>query len=139
MILNTVISALAQPRSNPRASCGQTRKVRTVAKVVDLIKQCPQNNPTITEICEYTHTSRRALQYAFNDVLGVSPGQYLRAARLNSVRRALVANTNLAPSEREPISTIAQNWGFWHLGQFAQDYRRLFAELPSQTGLAIGA
>ena len=27
----------------------------------------------------------------------------------------------------------ANNWGFWHMGQFAKDYRRLFGELPSKT------
>ncbi|MCZ0400693.1 hypothetical protein OZI03_24655, partial [Escherichia coli] len=24
-------------------------------------------------------------------------------------------------------------WGFWHLGQFATDYQRLFNEKPSET------
>ena len=31
------------------------------------------------------------------------------------------------------IQDIASHWGFWHLGQFAQDYRHLFGELPSDT------
>jgi AraC family ethanolamine operon transcriptional activator len=28
---------------------------------------------------------------------------------------------------------IAIEWGFWHMGQFAADYRRQFGELPSET------
>jgi len=28
---------------------------------------------------------------------------------------------------------VANAWGFWHMGQFARDYRRLFGELPSDT------
>ena len=28
---------------------------------------------------------------------------------------------------------VALAHGFWHLGQFAQDYRRMYAETPTQT------
>ena len=31
------------------------------------------------------------------------------------------------------INDIAHNLGFWHMGQFAADYRKLFGELPSMT------
>ena len=31
------------------------------------------------------------------------------------------------------VSEIALDWGFSHFGQFAQDYRHLFGELPSET------
>jgi len=31
------------------------------------------------------------------------------------------------------IADVANRWGFWHLGQFAADYRRQFCELPSET------
>lgn len=31
------------------------------------------------------------------------------------------------------VTDIANDWGFWHMGQFAADYRELFGELPSQT------
>ncbi len=31
------------------------------------------------------------------------------------------------------IADIANRYGFWHMGQFAADYRRMFAELPSET------
>ena len=38
---------------------------------------------------------------------------------------------------RDPSTTrvtdVANEWGFWHLGQFAADYRRHFGELPSET------
>jgi len=28
---------------------------------------------------------------------------------------------------------IANQYGFWHMGQFAKDYNNLFGELPSET------
>jgi AraC family ethanolamine operon transcriptional activator len=31
------------------------------------------------------------------------------------------------------IADVANRWGFWHMGQFAADYRRQFGELPSET------
>jgi len=30
------------------------------------------------------------------------------------------------------IADVANKWGFWHLGQFAKDYRSWFGELPSE-------
>jgi AraC family ethanolamine operon transcriptional activator len=54
---------------------------------------------------------------------------YFKARRLNAVRHELRA----AAAGTTSIGTIAQRWGFWHSGEFAGDYRRLFGELPSQT------
>jgi len=31
------------------------------------------------------------------------------------------------------VQDIAARWGFWHLSHFANDYRRMFGELPSET------
>jgi AraC family ethanolamine operon transcriptional activator len=36
-----------------------------------------------------------------------------------------------APESR--VADIAIRWGFWHMGQFARDYRAMFGELPSET------
>jgi transcriptional regulator GlxA family with amidase domain len=27
---------------------------------------------------------------------------------------------------------VANAWGFWHMGQFARNYKRQFGELPSE-------
>jgi AraC family ethanolamine operon transcriptional activator len=31
------------------------------------------------------------------------------------------------------VAVVAANWGFWHPGQFAKDYKQLFGENPSET------
>ena len=83
---------------------------------------------TVTQLCEITNVSRRTLQYSFESILGVSPIQYLRISRLNGVRRSLVQ-----AQHGQAVSDIAAQWGFWHLSQFAKDYKQLFGEQPSQT------
>ncbi|MBL8312126.1 MAG: helix-turn-helix domain-containing protein [Rubrivivax sp.] len=82
---------------------------------------------SVPELCAALHVSRRTLQYAFQDVLQMSPVSYLRALRLNGVRR------DLRRGGDEPVADHAARWGFWHLSRFAADYRYLFGELPSQT------
>jgi AraC family transcriptional regulator, ethanolamine operon transcriptional activator len=67
------------------------------------------------------------LQNCVEDVTGLPPLAYIRCLRLNEVRRLLRSNS------ARPISCIAYDWGFSHLSQFAQDYRRQFGELPSET------
>ncbi len=84
---------------------------------------------TVCHLCEATGLSERTLQYAFLEQLGVTPMAYVRAFRLNNVRRELRRSN---PSDTK-ISEIAGRWGFWHMGQFAADYRAQFSELPSQT------
>jgi AraC family ethanolamine operon transcriptional activator len=81
---------------------------------------------SMLQVCRQVGASRRKLNYCFRDVLGTSPLKYLRALRLNGVRRELRAGV---PS----VQQAAARWGFWHLGEFAAAYRRQFGELPSQT------
>ncbi|NJD35022.1 MAG: helix-turn-helix domain-containing protein [Betaproteobacteria bacterium] len=84
---------------------------------------------TIADLCEALNTSRRTIQYCFQEVLKTNPVQYLRAIRLNSVRREL-RRANPANTQ---VQDVAARWGFWHLSHFANDYRAMFGELPSDT------
>ena len=38
-----------------------------------------------------------------------------------------------AATTSHTITDLATQWGFWHMSQFAADYKRLFGELPSET------
>ena len=59
----------------------------------------------------------------------ISPMAYLKQKRLEAARRTLLAAEPLTTS----ITEVATQWGFFHLGRFARDYRQLFGELPSET------
>jgi AraC family ethanolamine operon transcriptional activator len=89
----------------------------------------PHDAVTIAELCEVLNTSRRTIQYCFQEVLNTNPVKYLRAIRLNSVRREL-RQANPATTQ---VQDIAARWGFWHMSHFASDYRAMFGELPSDT------
>ncbi len=83
----------------------------------------------VGDICRAAQVSQRTLEYAFSARYGMTPKAFLIAFRLNAVRRGLRA----ANSSSEGVADIANRWGFWHMGQFAADYRRQFGELPSRT------
>jgi transcriptional regulator GlxA family with amidase domain len=80
-------------------------------------------------VCRQAQVSERVLHYAFKERFGISPKRYLQAFRLDSVR----AELRSADPSVAKISDVANRWGFWHMGQFAADYRRQFGELPSET------
>jgi AraC family ethanolamine operon transcriptional activator len=84
---------------------------------------------TVAELCIELGVSRRTLQYSFQEVLGLNPVRFLRALRLNGVRRDL----RDASSPADSVQDTAAKWGFWHLGHFVGDYKRMFGELPSET------
>ncbi len=102
---------------------------RVVDRACQFVLAEPSEPVSLLDVCRNIGASRRKLNYCFQDVLGSSPARYLRALRLNGVRRALKC-----PGDRRVgVQDIAARWGFWHLGQFSTDYKRQFCELPSQT------
>lgn len=84
---------------------------------------------TVLDLCNTLFVSRRTLQNAFQQVLGIGPNAWLKIIRLNAVRRELISPY----STQTTVKDAAMQWGFWHLGQFAKDYQRLFNEKPSET------
>ena len=93
------------------------------------VEQFAQDDIDVKDICRVAQVSQRTLQYAFVERFGLTPKAYLKVHRLNSVRREL----RTANPEVGKVADIANRWGFWHMGQFAADYRSQFDELPSQT------
>jgi len=73
--------------------------------------------------------NERTLQRAFLEHYGITAKSYAKAHRLNHVFKILSASDSSATR----ISDIASNHGFWHMSQFAADYRLHFGELPSET------
>jgi AraC-like DNA-binding protein len=83
----------------------------------------------VTDLCRAAAVSERTLEYAFKEVLGLSPMAYLTRLRLHRARDALLA----AAPRSTTISAEALKWGFWHFGEFARAYKACFGEAPSET------
>jgi AraC family ethanolamine operon transcriptional activator len=105
-----------------------TRCRRLVDEAVALARDSARNIHTVAELSRLSGASDRTLRRGFRERFETSPKAYLQAQRLIGVRRRLRAT-----GAEVPISDIANEWGFWHMGQFAADYRRQFSELPSET------
>ena len=84
---------------------------------------------TVHQLCIAAQVSERTLRRYFHNRFAISPKIYLNQLRLNKVRKDLQRVTK----SNGIVTNIANKWGFWHMGQFAYDYRRLFGELPSDT------
>ncbi|UXM92511.1 AraC family transcriptional regulator [Paenarthrobacter sp. JL.01a] len=97
---------------------------RTVRRVMDAIRENPSTPYTLGDLSLIAGISARQLQNSFNDHLGVSPLTYLRNARLDLARELILTS-------RLPVSDIAMQCGFNHLGKFAKYYRERFGETPS--------
>lgn len=91
---------------------------------------------TVSDLCVGCMVPRRTLSHAFHQVLGMGPATYLRRLRLNRVRRRLrQARADDAPAS---VTDTAIGHGFWHLGRFSSQYRKLFGESPLETARRSG-
>jgi AraC-like DNA-binding protein len=102
-----------------------------VKQAIDLMRAHPETVWTTAEVARATGVSARALQKAFAKAGELPPMAYLRQCRLHRVRAELTdaAQTRSAAA----VTAVAGRWGFVHLGRFAQQYRQLFGEAPSET------
>jgi AraC family ethanolamine operon transcriptional activator len=116
--------ALSQPHGD-RLDIPPARRGHIVRDARDLVTQWPDGYTSVEELCRTLGISRRALQYSFQETLGLKPATYLRAVRMNGARRAI--------RDARSVAEAATLWGFWHFGRFARDYRTMFGELPSET------
>lgn len=119
------IEAIPERVDTPELKSVEARR-RVVDRACELMLSQPDRSASVLELCCRVGASPRKLEYCFRDVLGITPAKYLRALRLHGARRELKRGG-------EGVYDVAAHWGFWHLGEFAADYRRQFGELPSQT------
>ncbi|MDH5209440.1 MAG: helix-turn-helix domain-containing protein [Burkholderiaceae bacterium] len=63
---------------------------------------------SVTDLCRVAGVSERTLEYAFKELLGLTPQGYLTRLRLNRVRRALLAGARSASTM--PIDAVRQVW-----------------------------
>ncbi|WP_369986759.1 AraC family transcriptional regulator [Pseudomonas xanthosomatis] len=80
-------------------------------------------------LAEQANISLRSLYALFDKQLGTTPKQYIRQRKLEQVHACL----GDARCTVRSVTELALDYGFLHLGRFAESYRQQFGELPSQT------
>ncbi len=104
------------------------RRQRGLREAIAFMEENGHRSPGIPEVCVQVGMSWRSLDRAFKEAFGIGPKRYLLNLRLTQARREF----REAPNDAT-IADIANDWGFWHMGDFAREYRRMFSELPSET------
>jgi AraC family transcriptional regulator, ethanolamine operon transcriptional activator len=87
-------------------------------------------NISVAELCLESGCSERWLGICFKKRYNVTPKKYIKCLRLAHVRRNLI---KFDSNNYDSIIEVAADQGFWHMGQFAADYRSIYGELPSET------
>ncbi len=118
---------LNQLENHDRSEKSSIQRKRDVGlkKATEIINHQLDECLSIGELCHSVGLSERTLEYAFKEKYQVSPKEYIKTIKLNKIKSELIQ------SEGQKISTIAAKYGFWHMGQFAADFRKQFGLLPS--------
>ncbi len=118
---------------NPGETVDTDKKGKSYSQIVraceDYTLNLEDRRPYLSELCTTANVSERTLQYAFHDIMGMSPLTYLLRLRLHRARDAL----RNAQSGSTTVTDVAMNWGFWHFGEFSRAYKNCFGEVPSRT------
>ena len=122
----------AEPASRTRAPQvlpfdGARRDVAKVARA--FIEEHFRETVPMGDLCRATGVGVRTVQRCFTKRFGVSVTSYLKAVRLDTAHRDLIA----AHPSRDSVTTIALRNGCSHLGRFSSEYRERFGQLPSET------
>lgn len=122
-----ILRAIAEGGA-PQELPGPALRRRAVAAALDYLEANDHQPLTTAELCRQVGVSAPSLYRGFMERFGIGPKRYLYVRRLEGARRDLRS----APPEVR-VADIANEWGFWHMGRFAADYRRQFGERPSET------
>jgi AraC family transcriptional regulator, ethanolamine operon transcriptional activator len=130
-IENALIALLSRPvdgrKISPGASFGARFQAVRICEAY--MREHVDESISLHDLSNFSGFRPRSLINAFEAFTGLSPMAYLKAQRLNGVRKTLMTT-----SQRQVrIIDIAMDWGFEHMGHFAADYRAMFGERPSET------
>jgi len=130
-VLNAHLSAGLSGIADSRPQCSRSRRTHylIVQRVEQYMRANLRHDIYSNEMCAAAGVSERTLRYAFDDMLHISPNRYLSMLRLCTACRSLT----LSDASRRSVKSVALSCGLWDLSRFADNYRRVFGELPRDT------
>lgn len=99
-----------------------------LVRALAFIEQNLRNTISTEAIEQAASISRNALYASFKKHFGMPPTLYVKRKRLEASRQDILSGNGSTQ-----ITSVAYDWGFTHLGRYAQEYKRLFNETPSET------
>ena len=130
-MLGTVMNALALQDALERL--GQDTRVQSAIEMPRIAEAYIRSNLgdqiILADLVTASETSASSLLRAFRIHRGITPMKYVKQMRLECAQRTLLA----AKRGTTTVTTVAMDHGFYQLGRFSADYRRVFGELPSET------
>ena len=116
-------SATAGIPIRPEAAARNTRRA------LDYMYALQREPMNIADLCSTLGISRRVLELSFKKYIGLSPKQFSNQQRMHSCHQELLRGS----AQDDSVSQVAMGWGFWHMGQFGSDYKKLFGQTPGTT------
>ena len=126
-IIHTLFDIIIGSRFDPQRL--NLRHFKLLNQFIGFIDDQIDEQISLKDLYMETQVSDRTIQKLFREFIGLSPKSYISGKKLYKVHRQLWH----AKSSEQSITEIIANTGFWHMGQFAADYSKLFGELPSVT------
>lgn len=111
----------------PRRQVAPAERLRLARRAEEYLRANSTRPVSIAELVAAVGAPERTLHEGCRDYFGLPPIAFLRTQRLHGARR------QLALGDAGSVTAAATDWGFFHFGEFAAAYRRLFDEAPSQT------
>jgi AraC-like DNA-binding protein len=125
-LVHAMVACLGESLPSGAKSCDR-QHTRVISRFEDFLAARRYEPVYLAEICAAIGVSERTLRTCCQEHLGMSPIHYLWLRRMHLAHRALLR----ADSTTATVTAIATDHGFWELGRFSVQYRRLFGETPS--------
>lgn len=125
---NRILETLVESIVIPEVEAPRPNRLRLAKQAQDYLHAHAKEPISIADVCEAVGASERTLYLGFVERFGISPKAYFAKLRLNGARRELRRG-----SPNQSVTSVAMDWGFFHLGRFAIEYRSMFGESPVET------
>ena len=107
---------------------GRAQRWRVLSRARAFIDSHLGESIQMADLRDHVGASSRTIERGFQKELQMTPFAYIRARRLNAVKREIVGRGEAKKS----ITEIAMRYGFGHLGRFSAAYREHFGHSPSE-------
>ena len=128
-LVSLLLASMPHNKTRAIEKAGKATAPFFVRRAEQFIEEHAREAIVLADLTGVAGVSTRALQMGFRRFRDTTPMAHLRSIRLELARAELVK----AGRQGGSVATVANAFGFGHLGRFACDYEARFGELPSHT------